>query len=678
MAGALRTGDPATVGPFQIHRRLGAGGMGQVYLGRDPAGRWAAVKVVHDAFIGDREFHRRFAREIDIAARVRAPWTVALLDADASADRPWLATEYIHGPSLEHAVGATGPLPEASLGVLASRLADALAALHSTGLVHRDLKPSNVMLAADGPRLVDFGIARAMDSSRITRTGLTIGTPAFMSPEQAGGEDGGPPTDLFALAAVLTFAATGSGPFGTSSNPVAMLLRVAESEPDLSGLPATLRDELHDCLAKDPAQRPTARQLATRLAHWTSPPAEGSWPPPAAAQLAEPPPTGDRPVREPGQEAWTPPDLPAGFTPTNTALRRLTGLIRTGRRPGRTTLALLTVSVVAALVLGLVLWAPWSSGGSPVPGGGTSESVRPPTRPVAFGTSTPIEVDRGIGYMAVAPDSSRAYIAALTTIMVVDTRTQQVVRTLPLPLGISANGLFVASDGALFVVGRDGMEIRDPDSGSVLAKLPIPDLALVTRGATSRDGRHIALITGGLQATKKLTVLDTVSRTVTAVVPLPDVSIMASGVALSSDGAVAYVSQLGAPLVRVDITAGRETPIAPVLLANALDISADGREVYAQSMTGGLINVLDTGSGRVLRRVNIPSFVGAFQSLPGGGLLAVDNPRRTVHAIDPGTGAVLATTQFTRPIVYSWKSPDGRVLYLAGTNGVDAVSVIEK
>ena len=284
----LCAGDPTRVGPFQLLGRLGAGGMGQVFLGLDSSGHRVAVKVIHEAHVGVPEFRARFAREIRIAGQVRAPWTVPLVSADPEARQPWLATEYVAGPSLAQAVRSAGPLPEAAVAVLASRLADALAALHSTGLIHRDLKPSNVMLAQDGPRLLDFGIARAVDATRITRTGVAVGTPAFMSPEQAHGKEGGTASDVFSLASVLTFAATGQGPFGQAETPVAMLTRVSQREPDLSAVPAALRDVLAVCLSKDPAARPTARQLAGMLARWTDPVPPGAWPPPVVAELTAP------------------------------------------------------------------------------------------------------------------------------------------------------------------------------------------------------------------------------------------------------------------------------------------------------------------------------------------------------------------------------------------------------
>jgi serine/threonine protein kinase len=333
--------------------------MGQVFLGRDGRHRMAAVKVIHETYLGDVEFRTRFAREIDIISTVRAPWTVAMLDADPEADRPWFAAEYVPGPSLEVAVRASGPLSVRAAGILASRLADALAALHSMTIVHRDLKPSNVIVAEDGPRLLDFGIARAADASRITHTGLAVGSPAFMSPERAGGEEGSVASDIFSLASVITFAATGTGPFGQVSNPITMLLRVTQSEPNLDAVPEPLRSELTPCLAKNPPDRPSAREVGSTLAHWITEPGAQAWPPPATTQYLLDAATAEVTERVPSSASPPPrvrlPDIPAGLTPTSTALRTLSVLFRRGRQPSPLTLGLLALPFVALLLLGTAL-----------------------------------------------------------------------------------------------------------------------------------------------------------------------------------------------------------------------------------------------------------------------------------------------------------------------------------
>ncbi|GAA3091462.1 hypothetical protein GCM10017562_73290 [Streptomyces roseofulvus] len=264
--------DPAHIGPYRLIARLGAGGMGLVYLGRSDLGRTVAVKVVQAEHAQHAEFRRRFAREVAAARRVGGAWTADVLDADTDAAVPWVATQYIPGPDLTSVVARDfGPLPEHSVRTLANRLALALQAVHDAGLIHRDLKPSNVLVTVDGPRVIDFGIARAMDGltgdSLHTRTGMLIGSPGFMSPEQVRGLDLTPASDVFCLGALLVYAATGRLLFGATDTGLnAHLFRIAEEEPDLTGVPDTLLDLVRACLHKDPAQRPTPQEVAARTA----------------------------------------------------------------------------------------------------------------------------------------------------------------------------------------------------------------------------------------------------------------------------------------------------------------------------------------------------------------------------------------------------------------------------
>ncbi|MFF3605079.1 MFS transporter [Streptomyces sp. NPDC002463] len=268
----LITEDPTRIGPYRLIARLGAGGMGLVYLGRSEAGRTVAVKVVQAEHAQHPEFRRRFAREVEAARRVGGEWTAAVLDADTEAPVPWVATQYIPGPDLTTVVAKDfGPLPEHSVRVLANRLAVALQSVHAAGLIHRDLKPSNVLVTVDGPRVIDFGIARAMDGlggdSLHTRTGMLIGSPGFMSPEQVRGLELTPASDVFCLGAVLVYASTGRLLFGAADTGLsAHLFRIAEDEPDLTGVPDSLIDLVRACLHKDPARRPTPADVAARTA----------------------------------------------------------------------------------------------------------------------------------------------------------------------------------------------------------------------------------------------------------------------------------------------------------------------------------------------------------------------------------------------------------------------------
>ncbi|MGW2330677.1 serine/threonine protein kinase [Streptomyces sp. NPDC001700] len=264
--------DPQVIGAYRLLGRLGSGGMGVVYLGRSAGGRTVAVKVVHAQFALDEQFRARFRREVDAARRVGGSWTAPVLDADPEARVPWVATGYVAGPSLSEAVGDEGPLPESPVRALAAGLAEALGAVHGLGLVHRDVKPSNVLLALDGPRLIDFGIARATEGTvSLTTTGVSVGSPGYMSPEQILGHPVGGPADIFSLGAVLTYAATGEQPFPGDSS-ASLLYKVVHEEPKLGPeLTGELRDLVAECLAKDPADRPTPEQIARRMA-----PADGA------------------------------------------------------------------------------------------------------------------------------------------------------------------------------------------------------------------------------------------------------------------------------------------------------------------------------------------------------------------------------------------------------------------
>ncbi|MFI0821432.1 serine/threonine-protein kinase [Streptomyces sp. NPDC021098] len=259
--------DPQVIGAYRLLGRLGSGGMGVVYLGRSAGGRTVAVKMVHAHFALDEEFRARFRREVDAARRVGGSWTAPVLDADPEARIPWVATGYVAGPSLSQAISDEGPLPESSVRALAAGLAEALGAVHGLALVHRDVKPSNVLLALDGPRLIDFGIARATEGTvSLTSTGASIGSPGYMAPEQILGQNVSGPADIFSLGAVLTYAATGEQPFPGDSS-ASLLYKVVHEEPRLGPeLTGELRDVVAECLAKDPADRPTPEQIARRLA----------------------------------------------------------------------------------------------------------------------------------------------------------------------------------------------------------------------------------------------------------------------------------------------------------------------------------------------------------------------------------------------------------------------------
>jgi len=261
---ALQPGDPQRIGPYVLLGRLGSGGMGRVYLARSPGGRMVAVKVIRANLAEDAGFRARFAREVSAAAKVGGLFTAAVVDADVDGPVPWLVTAYVPGTSLSDAVERQGPLPENSVLALAAGLAEGLIAIHAAGVIHRDLKPSNVLLAQDGPRIIDFGISSAAGATSLTGTGFMIGSPGFMSPEQAEGLTVGPASDIFSLAGVLIYAARGEGPFG-SGDTAALLYRVVHGKPNTDGVPDNLRPLIKRSLSRDPKRRPTATQFLTEL-----------------------------------------------------------------------------------------------------------------------------------------------------------------------------------------------------------------------------------------------------------------------------------------------------------------------------------------------------------------------------------------------------------------------------
>ncbi|MCF3963290.1 serine/threonine-protein kinase [Streptomyces fuscigenes] len=293
----LRREDPRTVGSFRLHRRLGAGGMGVVYLGSDRRGQRVALKVIRPDLAEDQEFRSRFAREVSAARRIRGGCTARLVAADLEAERPWFATQYVPGPSLHDKVAEEGPLTASDVAAVGAALSEGLVAVHEAGVVHRDLKPSNILLSPKGPRIIDFGIAWATGASTLTHVGTAVGSPGFLAPEQVRGAVVTPATDVFALGATLAYAATADSPFGHGSSEV-MLYRVVHEQPQLRGVPDTLAPLLRACLAKDPGDRPSTLQLSMRLKEIAAREAQG---------------LGD--ARPPAQRERSPQDVATGRMP---------------------------------------------------------------------------------------------------------------------------------------------------------------------------------------------------------------------------------------------------------------------------------------------------------------------------------------------------------------------------
>ncbi|MFE5587575.1 serine/threonine-protein kinase [Kitasatospora sp. NPDC056531] len=357
---ALTPEDPREIGGYRLCARLGAGGMGRVYLAYTPGGRPVALKVVRPELAEDPEFRHRFAQEVDSARRIHGLYTAQVVDAGTDATAPWLATTFVPGPSLHQIVRRHGPLPERAVLLLLAGIAEALQAIHAAGVVHRDLKPGNVLVAADGPRVIDFGIARAADASPLTGTGLRIGSPGYMAPEQALGLPATPATDVFALGALIAYTGSGRPPFGDGPEPTA-LYRAVHEEPDLTHLPHGLHELVRLCLAKNPEHRPSTAQLIEAARRHASTGGElrfsdGWLPPQVRSELhrhTDLPATDHDPAPTPADGPTArvlPTPAPTRLEPTPTRMdpapTRRRGATTTARRSART--ALLTTAALLA------------------------------------------------------------------------------------------------------------------------------------------------------------------------------------------------------------------------------------------------------------------------------------------------------------------------------------------
>jgi eukaryotic-like serine/threonine-protein kinase len=544
--------DPRSIGPYQVLGVLGVGGMGQVYLAAGPSGP-VALKVVHPGLAADPRFRTRFAREVEASRLVRGPWTAAVVDADPDANTPWLATEYVPGVPLSRAIVTTGPLPPPAVAALAAHLARALTAIHEADLVHRDVKPGNVLLTADRPRMIDFGISRALDGTRMTSTGMAVGTPAFMSPEQADGSELTTASDLFSLGSVLVWAATGTGPFG-EGNPVTLLRRILTAEPGLGALTGSVRELVAECLRRDPADRPAAAELAARL-----PPAPvgGGWLPPAVAALVP------DPTRFAGPPA--PPPPPA---------RRVT---RRGLLVGLgAVLATAAVGGAGAAAAGL-----FRGGSDPVTGG--------PARPLAprwtYSTGGPVScmaAGDGVVYAAGADAVAHAvdvrtgharwtyslrgggsrHVPAVVdgTVYIDDDRLNVYALDATGALRWEADGRLIAASAGIVLASttdgtsRDQVTGYDAATGGVRWNSPVEDalgmaFALDSPGATS-DGRvHVGL-------ENALRTLDAATGETLWEQPLPDLATVTAGSStVYGTGGAATADSV---LVAFDAATGRE------------------------------------------------------------------------------------------------------------------------
>ena len=381
----LRQTDPAQVGRYRLVARLGAGGMGVVYLGEAHDGQQVAVKVLRPELADNPEFRVRFGREVTMLTRVRGVCTVRVIEADTEAPKPFLVTEYADGPSLSEYIDARGPLDAGMLYGLATGLAEALTAIHAAGIVHRDLKPSNVLLTPGGPKVIDFGIAQALDTTSLTKTGITVGSAGFMAPEQVMGK-AGTAADIFTWAVTVAYAASGQSPFGTGASD-AILYRIMHAAPDITAVPPGLHPLVEAALVKEPGDRPTAPQLLSQLTQSTAARPSAGYDNPTQTILAQTwHPSAPRAAASAPRAATPPPHStmpPSGTAPPG------------GHRSSRRRTALLPVVLTLAFLLaaggtavGFALAG--GSGGTHGPAGGSTTQTRPAqlTPATTHGTTT--------------------------------------------------------------------------------------------------------------------------------------------------------------------------------------------------------------------------------------------------------------------------------------------------
>ncbi|GAA1092227.1 WD40 repeat domain-containing serine/threonine protein kinase [Nocardiopsis metallicus] len=545
----LTSGDPAHIGPHRLLARLGAGGMGEVYLARSPQGRLAALKVVKEDLARDQEFRSRFAREVRTAQMVEGPFTPDVVDADPHADLPWMATEYVPGPTLKEAVRENGPFPEASLRVLTIGLARALQAIHAAGLMHRDLKPDNVLLSPRGPQVIDFGIARAVEGTVLTKTGQAFGTPSYTSPEQVMGQETSPASDVFSLSGVVVYAATGRPPFG-SGKAAEVLPRVVSQDPNLDGVPESLRPFLARCLAKDPTERPTSDEIVRGLSAEPLPSAEHGWLPAQvnqsinahqheAHQVIQASPSG------PLQNTTAPLNQPPGGSGKG---KRRTGLIAAGAG---------AAVLVLAAGIGLAAVAPWENGeggeGTAAPGSDSDEpnEAAGEADPETLGDQddmaepgdTAAGIEGAVYDLQFTPDGSGLYVHTATASTFWDWENGEMLERLsPYPgsIALSASGNIVTTyTDTAAVLNAD----REPLAIFEHAEENPQDILFHDTPSISPDGSLVALTIASQDETSRLYLWDWEEDTIVHTAELPE---MPSSTRFSHDGshlAVSYRDQ---------------------------------------------------------------------------------------------------------------------------------------
>lgn len=708
----LGTSNESAIGPYRLVAEVGRGGMGRVLLGVTDADRLVAVKVVHSQFVEDEGFRTRFRREVAASRRVSGAYTAAVVDADPDAELPWLASVFVPGPSLKDCVDTVGPLPVDAALHLTAGLAEALADIHRSSLIHRDLKPSNVLLAADRPRVIDFGIARATDSeggTEITHTGWLVGSPAFMSPEQAEGRKLTPASDVFSLGAVLAFACTGTSHFSGTSTPQT-LYQVVHTEPDLTEVPEELRGLVRRCLAKDPAKRPDPAGILDVIGPLA--PTERPWPASVHAMLdaqhtevvrllgrSE----EDTVLLEAGAETVIRTVLSPGNTRLQAELSTLTSApvptLPAPRRSSRRTLlrGMLGVGVAATVVGAPIGIAAWSSDDSPKDGAGPKGDASPTLSKLdLIAASEPSDMsasgpwDSEGADISFSPDGSLVAVGGDGGVRLLYSKGMTVAASLEFDIPGGSSDLVFSPDGSI-LAGAVLDEDADTDvedirmlwntetykkiavlTDPVPANIPGSRTPRVFSVAFSRDG---AILASGHSFNGLITLWDTTSHRKIASLKDPDEVSGVRGVVFARDGRTLISATESSGYLRFWDLAEHKVSSSvwdARLTSDDIALSPDGNLVAATA--GSVAIAWDTATRK---KRGTFTFEGAGElftlafSPDGRALIAVsvdtDNPStstsRRIHVWDVATQK--RTHEFRDVIDDSNAialSPDGRML----------------
>jgi hypothetical protein len=613
----LQAGDPSQIGSFRLLGRLGEGGMGRVFLGESPGGRKVAIKVVHPHYASDPEFRRRFAREVASARQVGGFHTAGVVGADPAADPPWMATAYIPGPSLTEAVAAGGSLDEAGVRRLGAALAEGLAAIHDCGLIHRDLKPGNVILADDGPRIIDFGIAKGADATALTGSNAVIGTLRYMSPEQLHGQELTPQSDVFALGTVLAYAATGHDAFQGPTMP-AVITRILTGPPDLDPLTGDLRGIIAECLAKDPGDRPGPGDLLARFSgRGTRDPTVTAAPAPEPVPAPQPvpaqapsfastvdispdvlSPARTDPPTAPAEPRATPaePRAAPAREPARRRSRRRTGLIAAG-----------TVAVVGLATVGILALVNHPASALTTTGrltetltthGNAADAVFS----VAFGPD---------GILATGNENGRTYLWSTTTGKITATNAP------PGNAGYEADSVAFGPDGILATGDYNGRTyLWNTTTGKITATLTNPN----PRGFSISYVDQVAFGTGGVLATADYNsstyLWNTATGKITATLTDPGsgelahTKVHASSVAFGPDGSVATGDYDGSTYLW-NTTTGKITATLTNPASKGIDSVAFGPDgVLAAGDGNGSTYLWNTTTGKITATLTNPASKG--------------------------------------------------------------------